>query len=103
VLEPWELVIATSAGPYLGRAPQVVRIWGRRRLMLLKRLLPFAESIELHLLGSGLPSFYVLRAGPVTFTLGLSGFTSSNWAQAVSFDLLLPRKAAEAGVVEKVD
>ena len=102
VLEPWELVLATTAGPYTGRAPQVVRIWGRRRLMLLKRLLPFVESIELHLLGSGLPSFYVLRAGPVTFTLGLSGFTSSNWAQAVSFDLLLPRKSTDAGALDKV-
>ena len=44
----------------------------------------------------------MLRAGPLTFTLGLSGFTSSNWAQAVSFDLLLPRRAADAGAVEKV-
>ena len=102
VLEPWELLIATTAGPYTGRTPQVVRVWGRRRLMLLKRLLPFAQSIELHLLGSGLPSFYVLRAGPVTFTLGLSGFTSSNWAQAVSFDLLLPRRAAETFPLEKM-
>ena len=93
VLEPWELVLPTSAGIYAGRAPQVVRIWGRRRLMLLKRLLPFATGIDVHLLGTGLPSFYVVRAGPITFTLGLSGFTSSNWAQAVSFDLLLPRAA----------
>ncbi|MFS8071559.1 MAG: SWIM zinc finger family protein, partial [Byssovorax sp.] len=64
--------------------------------MLLRRLLPFADSIDVHLLGSGLPSFYVLRAGAFTFTLGLSGFTSANWAQAVSFDLLLPRKADSA-------
>lgn len=102
VLEPWELVLSTTAGPYLGRTPQVVRIWGRRRLMLLKRLLPFASSIEVHLLGSGLPSFWVLRAGPVTFTLGLSGFTSSNWAQAVSFDLLLPRQASETASYDQV-
>ncbi|APR75441.1 SWIM zinc finger domain protein [Minicystis rosea] len=102
VLEPWELVIPTTSGPYTGRTPQVVRIWGRRRLLLLKRLLPFVQTIDLHLLGSGLPSFWVLSAGPVTFTLGLSGFTSSNWAQAVSFDLLLPRRAAEGAVTDKV-
>ncbi|WAS92931.1 SWIM zinc finger family protein [Nannocystis punicea] len=91
VLEPWELVIATSAGPFTGRQPALVRIWGRRRLSLLRRLLPFVETVDIHLLGSGLPSFYVLRAGPVTFTLGLSGFTSANWSQAVGFDQLLPR------------
>jgi hypothetical protein len=102
VLEPWETVITTTAGVYAGRAPEVVRVWGRRRLMLLKRFLPFVERVEVHLLGSGLPSFWVLRGGPLTFTLGLSGFTSSNWAQAVSFDLLLPRRAADAGAVEKV-
>jgi hypothetical protein len=102
VVEPWEVVITTTHGPYTGRTPQVVRIWGRRRLMLLKRMLPFVQSVDLHLLGSGLPSFWVLRAGAVTFTLGLSGFTSSNWAQAVSFDLLLPRKAADPGAYDKV-
>ncbi len=102
VLEPWETVLTTTAGVYAGRAPEVIRVWGRRRLMLLKRILPFVERVEVHLLGSGLPSFWVLRAGPLTFTLGLSGFTSSNWAQAVSFDLLLPRRAADAGAVEKV-
>jgi hypothetical protein len=102
VLEPWETVIKTTAGPFTGRTPQVVRIWGRRRLSLLARLLPFVESIELHLLGTGLPSFWVLRAGAVTFTLGLSGFTAAMWAQAVSFDLLLPRRAPDPGPLEKV-
>lgn len=96
VLEPWELVLPTSAGPYTGRTPALIRIWGRRRLGLLRRLLPFVESVDIHLLGSGLPSFYVLRAGPVTFTLGLSGFTSANWSQAVGFDQLLPRDRGEA-------
>ncbi|MCA9634541.1 MAG: SWIM zinc finger family protein [Myxococcales bacterium] len=96
VLEPWEEVLTSDAGPYSGRTPAMIRIWGRRRLMLLRRLLPFVESVELHLLGSGLPSFYVLRAGPVRLTLGLSGFTAANWAQAVAFDLLLPRLQSEA-------
>ncbi len=102
VLEPWELVIKTTAGPYAGRTPQVVRVWGRRRLVLLARMLPFVESVDVHLLGTGLPSFWVLRAGAATFTLGLSGFTSSNWAQAVSFDLLLPRRAADDDPLDRV-
>ncbi|MCA9178305.1 MAG: hypothetical protein KDB14_27780 [Planctomycetales bacterium] len=91
VLEPWETVLPSSAAPYSGRQPKVVRIWGRRRLMMLRRLLPYVDDVEIHLMGSGLPSFWVLRAGPMTFTLGLTGFTASNWAQSVNFDLLLPR------------
>lgn len=102
VLEPWEIVIGTTAGVYAGRAPEVVRIWGRRRLMLLRRLLPFIDGVDVHLLGTGLPSFWILRAGPLTFTLGLSGFTASNWAQAVSFDLLLPRTVSDVGPLDRV-
>ena len=61
VLEPWETVIPATAGPYKGKAARVVRVWGRRRLLLLQRFLPFVEEVDVHLLGSGLPSFWVLR------------------------------------------
>jgi hypothetical protein len=102
VLEPWETVLPSTAGAYLGRASRVVRLWGRRRLLLLKRLMPFVEAVDVHLLGSGLPSFWVLRAGPVTLTLGLTGFTAANWSQAVNFDLLLPRKTQGGEVLDRV-
>jgi hypothetical protein len=94
VLEPWNVVIAATTGPFQGKAARVVRVWGRRRLALLHRFLPFAGSIEVHVLGSGLPSFWVLRSSGMTLTLGLTGFTSANWSQALNFDLLLPRKSA---------
>jgi hypothetical protein len=95
VLEPWETVLQLTAEPYRGRAAKVVRVWGRRRLMLLRRLLPFVDRVEVSLLGSGLPGFWVFRAGDVTLTLGLTGFTAANWSQAVTFDLLLPRAAPQ--------
>ncbi len=93
VLEPWNLVIPATSEPFKGKAARVVRVWGRRRLSLIQRFLPFAEGIEVHVLGSGLPSFWVLRARDMTLTLGLTGFTAANWSQALNFDLLLPRKA----------
>ena len=101
VLEPWNVVLPTHASVYAGKTPQVIRVWGRRRLMLIQRLLPFVDKVDVHLLGTGLPSFYVLQAGPICFTLGLSGFTSSNWAQAVSFDLLLPRPGGSEAASKK--
>ena len=102
VLEPWETVLPTEGTPYKGRAPRVVRVWGRRRLLLLRRMLPFLERIDVFLLGSGLPSFWVCRAGDATLTLGLTGFTAANWSQAVSFDLLLPRASPDGRSLDSV-
>ncbi|MFN3202620.1 MAG: SWIM zinc finger family protein [Bradymonadia bacterium] len=102
VLEPWEEIIPSSSANYEGRTAHVIRIWGRRRLMLLRRLMPFIESVDVHLLGSGMPSFFVFRCGAVTFTLGLTGFSSANWAQSLNFDVLLPRPEGEPEGLDKV-
>lgn len=102
VLEPWETLVPSTAGAYEGRRAQVVRIWGRRRLMLLRRLLPFVREITVEVLGSGLPSFWILRGDEFSLTLGLTGFTASNWSQATSFDLLLPRRTESSKELEKV-
>lgn len=96
VLEPWDHVLVSEAGPYRGKSTKVVRVWGRRRLGLLARFLAMTDTIDVHVLGSGLPSFWVLRGGEFTLTLGLTGFTSSSWSQAISFDLLLPRKSTQS-------
>ncbi len=92
VLEPWNEVIPATGAKFAGKGARVVRLWGRRRLLLLQRFLPFAEEVEVHVLGSGLPSFWVLRSGGMSLTLGLTGFTAANWSQSLNFDLLLPRK-----------
>jgi predicted DNA-binding WGR domain protein len=102
VLEPWETVLPATSEPFKGKAARVVRVWGRRRLMTVKRLLPFVESVDVYLLGNGLPSFWVFRAGPVTLTLGLTGFTAANWSSALGFDLLLPRKTQTNEPLAKV-
>jgi hypothetical protein len=90
VLEPWELVLQGNGGSYEGLRPQVVRTWGRRRLGVLARLLPHVRSVRVHLVGAGLPAFYVLDLGDATLTLALSGWTDSGWAGIATFDLLVP-------------
>ena len=93
VLEPTDQVIEGSAEPYQGKQAKLIRLWGQRRLSLVKRFLPFAESIEVQVLGHGLPSFWILSGSGMSLTLAMTGFTSSNWSQALNFDLLLPRRS----------
>ncbi len=102
VIEPRDEVIETEHEVFRGRVAQVIRIWGRRRWMMLTSLLPLATDIELHLLGTGLPNFCVLRCGPMTFTLGLTGFTTANWSQALGLDTLLPRTVESDKNLDKV-
>ncbi len=95
VLEPWNTVIESSLSDYKGTEAKVIRLWGRRRLSLIKRLLPFVQHIDVYTAGSGMPSFWVLRCEHMTLTLGLSGFTASDWSQACAFDLLMPRSTED--------
>ncbi|MBN9119366.1 MAG: SWIM zinc finger family protein [Planctomycetes bacterium] len=102
VLEPWETVFTTTGDVFRGKAARLIRVWGRRRLMTMKRLLPFVQSVDVYLLGSGLPSFWVFRCGDITLTLGMTGFTSANWSSALGFDLLLPRKTQDGEPTRKI-
>lgn len=93
VLEPWDIVIPGTGGVYQGSQPRVVRTWGRRRLAVLARLLPHVRGVRVHLVGGGLPAYYVLDLGDATLTLALSGWTDSGWAGIATFDLLVPGRA----------
>ncbi|MCP4344811.1 MAG: SWIM zinc finger family protein [Desulfobacterales bacterium] len=103
VLEPWNQLIETSHEVYKGKGARVIRIWGRRRLMMLCRFLHLADQIEVRVTGSGLPSFWILRAGDMALALGITGFTSSDWSRALSFDLLMPRtQVKDTSDLEKI-
>lgn len=90
VLEPWEVAI-DSKGTYVeGGDSAPIRVWGKRRLLALARVLPLAESFDVYLLGTGLPHFWVAKMGEMTLTLGLSGWTTNDWTRSSALDLLAP-------------
>lgn len=91
VFDPWGIEVVCRRTEYTGKTAEEIRIWGRRRLHILERLIPVAKRFTVHLLGQGLPSFYVADLGDMTFTLGLSGWTANDWSTAGNFDLLAPR------------
>ena len=91
ILEPWNVEIVCARSPYEGTDAHEIRVWGRRRLLTLERLISAARKFTVHLLGTGLPSFYIADLGDLNFTRGLSGWTANDWSKAGNFDLLAPR------------
>lgn len=91
IFDPWNYEVVCSRSIYKGDQEQEIRVWGRRRIHILERLIPVAKKFTVHLLGRGLPSFYVADLGDLSFTLGLSGWTANDWATAGNFDLMAPR------------
>ena len=91
IFEPWNFEITCARTRFEGTESQEIRVWGRRRLLILERLISVAKKFTVHLLGTGLPSFYIADLGDLNFTLGLSGWTANDWSSAGNFDLLAPR------------
>jgi len=89
--DPWGKDVVCRRSIYQGDGEHEIRVWGRRRIHILERLLPVSKRFSVHLLGYGMPSFWVADLGDLTFTLGLSGWTANDWSQSGNFDLLAPR------------
>src|SRR5579883_689359 len=102
VLEPWEIEVPCPRSIYTGSETTEVRTWGRRRILILERLIPIARSFRVHLLGKGMPSFWVADLGGMTFTLGLSGWTANDWSAQGQFDLLAQRKVVDEPTKRRV-
>jgi len=102
VFEPWEIEVPCPRSIYTGPEATEVRTWGRRRILILERLIPIAWKFEVHLLGKGMPSFWVADLGGMTFTLGLSGWTANDWSAQGNFDLLAPRKVVDEPTKRRV-
>jgi len=102
LLEPWEERIISHGPAYQGPPVEPVRVWGGRRLLVLARVLPLAERFDVHLLGTGLPHFWIAHMGEMRLTLGLSGWTTNDWTRGSAIDLLAPPTAPSPDLVDNV-
>ena len=87
ILEPWDKAFTFHGAAYDGYE-RTIRVWGRKRLELLQRVLPYADKVTIGLLGRGLPHFYICHCGAFNFMLALSGWVENDWSQGSSFDLM---------------
>jgi hypothetical protein len=96
VFEPWEHRMTFAGSSHSAIEKRIVRLWGRRRLCLLERVIPQADSFRFHLLGRGLPYFVTARAGVLDFTLGLSGWSRADWTSTARFSALVARRGGKS-------
>ena len=89
-IEPWGDVFADDWFKYEGPNSSEIRIWGRRRLFVLKNILVHADKVRVHFLGSGMPSFWTVVKDDIELTIGLSGWTSNDWASKAKFSSFIP-------------
>jgi hypothetical protein len=99
VVEPWNVEVKERTHAYEGTYKGDIRIWGRRRLLALDDLLPYAEEVRARLLGTGMPSYWTVFQKSHRFDLGLSGWTKNDWSRAARFDLLASMGSVSDGDV----
>jgi hypothetical protein len=102
IFEPFEIEVVCPRSIFEGKEAAEIRVWGRRRILTLERLIAVAKKFTVHLLGTGLPSFYVADLGDLSFTLGLSGWTANDWSRAGNFDLMAPRATVDSFTAQQV-
>jgi hypothetical protein len=104
IIDPWNIEI-TDPTVYKGEQEGEIRLWGRRRLFVLKDLLPYTERVNVKLLGTGMPSYWTVQMPESghRFDLGLSGWTDNNWANKGNFDLLASSGSAKNVDMQKVE
>jgi hypothetical protein len=95
LFEPWNKALECKRSRFTGTQETEVRMWGRRRLLTLERLIPIASHFSVRMLGTGLPSFFIAHMGEMSFTLGLSGWTANDWSRMGNFDLMAPRASVD--------
>lgn len=101
-VEPFGLTVDCPRSTHDAATASEIRIWGRRRLLILERLIPVSRRFTVVLMGTGMPSFWIADCGDLTFTLGLSGWTANDWSSSANFDLLAPRRDVDTATAEAV-
>jgi hypothetical protein len=101
LIEPWNQRLQFVRSVFQGDAAQEICIWGRR-LLTLERLIPVAQSFTVHLLGTGMPSFWVANMPDMAFTLGLSGWTANDWSSGSQLALMAPRTGYSSATMQVV-
>lgn len=87
LFEPWDKELELST-IYHGKRKHVERIWGRRRWLIVEKVIPIAKSFKLQLFGFGMPQFLIADLGLFTMTIGFTSWSSNDWVKGTAFNIM---------------
>lgn len=87
VFEPFHTEFTLNA-VYNGKKAREEKIWGRRRWLVMEKLIPLARSFRVRLLGFGMPHFIIADLGCMKMTVGFSSWTANDWVRGTTFNVL---------------
>ena len=87
LFEPWKETI-TLQEIYEGEKKREEKIWGRRRWLVMEKILPLADSFTIRLLGFGMPQFIVADMGGMKMTIGFTSWSANDWVKGTAFHIM---------------
>ncbi|MCP9943033.1 SWIM zinc finger family protein [Cyanobium sp. ATX 6E8] len=101
LVEPWGDQYVIGSQPYSGSEARFIKVWGRRRLRVLRELLSLAPELTVRLVDSGLPSFWSIEMEGISLTIGLSGWTAQDWAGRARFSAFTPACGSDKAAIHQ--
>lgn len=87
LFEPFKKVL-TLQSVYNGDKKREEKIWGRRRWLVIEKVLPLAEFFKVRLLGFGMPQFITACMGNMNMTIGFTSWSSNDWVKGTAFNIM---------------
>jgi len=87
IFEPWnkELILSTR---FQGKKKRIERIWGRRRWLILERIIPITKSFKIKFYGFGMPQFIIADLGLLSLTIGFTSWSANDWVKGTAFNIM---------------
>lgn len=87
LFEPFGTILTLNT-IYTGDKQREEKIWGRRRWLVIEKLIPLAKSFQVCLLGFGLPQFICADMGTMKMTIGFSSWSANDWVKGTAFNIM---------------
>lgn len=87
VFEPFGTVLTLNA-IYQGNQRREEKIWGRRRWLVVEKLIPLSKAFYVRFLGFGMPQFIRADMGTMQMTVGFSSWSSNDWVKGTAFNIM---------------